>query len=102
MTFRTVNRNRRRNAEYMKQRTNPKAFLIAVLIGIVIISLFAVAFGQREIVSAQTDVILTVHEDSSITLKDINGNEIKGFANVNALAGPNGLTDLIEQMELWN
>ena len=78
------------------------AVFVGAAIGLIFVALGQPVNAQREYVSAQTDLMITVHEDSSITLKDMQGNEIKGFANINALAGPNGLTDLIEQMELWN
>lgn len=44
------------------------------------------------------ELIIEMHEDLSVTLKTVNGTEIKGYANVNALTGENGLVDMVEQM----
>jgi hypothetical protein len=48
------------------------------------------------------ELIIEQYEDLSITLKTLNGTELKGYANVNALAGPNCLQDIVQQMESWN
>jgi hypothetical protein len=84
----------------MKVRRMEIAVFVSAIVGLAIVT--SPAYAQREYVSAQTELLIVVHEDSSITLKTLDGTEIKGFANVNALAGPNGLVDMIEQMELWN
>lgn len=66
----------------------------------VIIGAIVLAFVP-EVVQAQ-ELIIEQHEDMSITLKTLNGTELKGYANVEALAGNNGLSDIIQQMERWN
>lgn len=66
----------------------------------VIITAIVLVFIPAGIVQAQ-ELIIQQHEDMSITLKNLNGTELKGFANVEALSGANGLSDIIEQMGEW-
>lgn len=85
---------------------------VVKMAGTAIVALIMVAIGttqlvnaQREYISAETELNLVVHEDVSVSVFKCDAEEcikIKGFANVEALSGANGLTDLIEQMELWN
>jgi hypothetical protein len=78
---------------------NQPKYVKVALITVTMLSLVSVtaAYGQ-----GQAELIIVQHEDLSITLKTLNGTELKGYANINALAGPNGLADIVQQMENWN
>jgi len=78
---------------------NQPKYVKVALITAAMLSLVSVtaAYGQ-----GQAELIIVQHEDLSITLKTLNGTELKDYANINALAGPNGLADIVQQMENWN
>lgn len=97
-----INQKGKDNLAYKEVKVSPVPFLVGAVVGLVIMVGIGVAMGQQEVVSLDTELILKVHEDGSITLKTLEGQEIKSFANIEALTGMNGLYQLIEQMELWD